>query len=57
MFALHFLVWFKNANTTMALSMKENNHIMEKIREAIPSDLQLYIYSQIQIHKLSLEIN
>lgn len=41
----------------MALSMKENNHIMEKIREAIPSDLQLYIYSQIQIHKLSLEIN
>jgi len=36
LFALYFLVWLKNVNTTMFLPMKENDHIIEKIRGVAP---------------------
>lgn len=35
-FALYFLVWLKNANTTVFLPIKEHGPIIEKIRGAIP---------------------
>ena len=36
LFALYFLVWLKNVNTTMFLPIKEKDHIIEKIRGVAP---------------------